>query len=269
MHQLKAVVGVRTLPELPTRVFPPQTSRCLLLRAAATAIGTRLALTRRPMASNSNVKDEAMKALESSLASTVELSKSLETKLSASESELADARAESAKLAREALELRAALAERDEQLAQLKAKAVESEAESEQSRRRLMALRQAGQEVVGKLGTAVLSAQEASAKPRPLEDILTPVATGAQPGVPETHARYRHLSGATLAPPTRCVGQARSGTWRSNCVPTSRRSSMRAPARLYGRSTWPAPFHMLPPGLLGWLRWPPRQPDDHPKAARL
>ena len=148
-----------------------------------------------------------MKALESSLASTVELSKSLETKLSASESELADARAESAKLAREALELRAALAERDEQLAQLKVKAVESEAESEQSRRRLMALRQAGQEVVGKLGTAVLSAQEASAKPRPLEDILTPVATGAQPGAPETHARYRHLSGATLAPPPVVLGR--------------------------------------------------------------
>ena len=134
-----------------------------------------------------------MKALESSLASTVELSKSLETKLSASESELADARAESAKLAREALELRAALAERDEQLAQLKVKAVESE----QSRRRLMALRQAGQEVVGKLGSAVLSAQEASAKPRPLEEILTPVATGAQPGA--QHAL--DLCGATLAPP--------------------------------------------------------------------
>ena len=222
------------------------------------------------MASNSNVKDEAMKALESSLASTVELSKSLETKLSASESELADARAESAKLSREALELRAALAERDEQLAQLKARAVESEAESEQSRRRLMALRQAGQEVVGKLGTAVLSAQEASAKPRPLEDILTPVATGAQPGVPETHARYRHLSGATLAPPTRCVGQARSGTWRSNCVPTSRRSSMRAPASCYRCSpAWPPRLdmlHMLRP-VACWVGCGRRL--DSPKAARL
>jgi hypothetical protein len=158
----------------------------------------RLEVYRRPMASTSSIKDEAMKALESSLASTVELSKSLETKLSASESELAVARAESAKLAREALELRAALAERDEQLSQLKAKAAESEAEAEQSRRRLMALRQAGQEVVGKLGTAVLSAQEASAKPRPLEEILAPLATGAQPGAP--HARYLDLSSATLAP---------------------------------------------------------------------
>ena len=27
--------------------------------------------------------------------------------------------------------------------------------------------------------------------------------------------------------------------------------------------------HAAPPGLLGWLRWPPRQPDDRPKAARL
>ena len=138
------------------------------------------------MASTASIKDEAMKALEGSLASTVELSKSLEAKLSASENNLADARAESAKLAREAQELRAALAERDEQLAQLKAKAVESEAESEKSRSRLMALLTAGQELVGKLGTAVLSAHDASAKPRPLEEIITPVATGAPPA--EAHA---------------------------------------------------------------------------------
>ena len=79
--------------------------------------------------------------------------------------------------------LRAALAERDEQLAQLKVQLgqalLESEAESEKSRSRLMALLTAGQEVVGKLGTAVLSAHDASAKPRPLEEIITPVATGA------------------------------------------------------------------------------------------
>ena len=72
------------------------------------------------MASTASIKDEAIRALEGSLASTVELNKSLEAKLSASENNLADARAESAKLALEAQELRAALAERDEQLAQLK-----------------------------------------------------------------------------------------------------------------------------------------------------
>ena len=27
--------------------------------------------------------------------------------------------------------------------------------------------------------------------------------------------------------------------------------------------------HAAPPGLLGWLRWPPRQPDHRPKAAGL
>ena len=132
-----------------------------------------------------------MRALEGSLASTVELNKSLEAKLSASENSLADARAESAKLALEAQELRAALAERDEQLAQLKVQLdqalLESKAESEKSRSRLMALLTAGQEVVGKLGTAVLSAHDASAKPRPLEEIITPVATGAPP--PDAHAR--------------------------------------------------------------------------------
>jgi len=121
-----------------------------------------------------------MKALEGSLASTVEHSKSLEAKLSAAECELVNARTESTKLAREGQELRAALAERDGTIAQLKANTMESEAESEQSRCRLMALRQAGQAVVGRLGAAVLSAQEASSKPRPLEDILIPLATGEE-----------------------------------------------------------------------------------------
>jgi len=142
-----------------------------------------------------------MRALEGSLASTVELNKSLEAKLSASENSLADARAESAKLALEAQELRAALAERDEQLAQLKVQLdqalLESKAESEKSRSRLMALLTAGQEVVGKLGTAVLSAHDASAKPRPLEEIITPVATGAPP--PEAHALSKAIG--LLSPP--------------------------------------------------------------------
>ena len=153
------------------------------------------------MASTASIKDEAMRALEGSLASTVELNKSLEAKLSASENNLADARAESAKLALEAQELRAALAERDEQLAQLKVQLdqalLESEAESEKSRSRLMALLTAGQEVVGKLGTAVLSAHDASAKPRPLEEIITPVATGAPP--PEAHALSPAIG--VLSPP--------------------------------------------------------------------
>ena len=206
-----------------------------------------------------SIKDEAMKALESSLASTVELSKSLETKLSASESELADAHAESAKFAREALELRAALAERDEQLTQLKAKAVESEAEGEQSRRRLMALRQAGQEVVGKLGSAVLSAQEASAKPRPLEEILAPVATGAQPGAP--HAL--DLCGATLAPP-RCAGEERKTEeqLRANFQAVFDACASQLLPLQSRLATAPrhAP-HAAPRGLLGWLRTPPRQPQ--------
>ena len=153
------------------------------------------------MASTASIKDEAMRALEGSLASTVELNKSLEAKLSASENSLADARAESAKLALEAQELRAALAERDEQLAQLKVQLdqalLESEAESEKSRSRLMALLTAGQELVGKLGTAVLSAHDASAKPRPLEEIITPVATGAPP--PEAHALSPAIG--VLSPP--------------------------------------------------------------------
>ena len=184
------------------------------------------------MASTASIKDEAMRALEGSLASTVELNKSLEAKLSASENNLADARAESAKLALEAQELRAALAERDEQLAQLKVQLgqalLESEAESEKSRSRLMALLTAGQEVVGKLGTAVLSAHDASAKPRPLEEIITPVATGAPP--PDAHTR----SEAIISP--FAWWQARSGGRRSSCAPTSRRYSMRAPAGCYSRA---------------------------------
>ena len=175
-----------------------------------------------------------MRALEGSLASTVELNKSLEAKLSASENSLADARAESAKLALEAQELRAALAERDEQLVQLKVQLgqalLESEAESEKSRSRLMALLTAGQELVGKLGTAVLSAHDASAKPRPLEEIITPVATGAPP--PEAHAVPSYWG--VISP--FAWWQARSGGRRSNCAPTSRRYSMRAPAGCYSRA---------------------------------
>ena len=152
------------------------------------------------MASTSSIKDEAMRALEGSLTSTLEQSKSLETKLSVTESELATVRTASAKLSREAQELRAALAERDEQLAQLKLEVAESEAESEESRRRLVALRQAGQAVVWKLGPAVLSAQEACAKPRPLEDNLIPVSTGARPSAPErTHVALTFC--ATIPPP--------------------------------------------------------------------
>lgn len=169
-----------------------------------------------------------MKALEGSLASTVEHSKSLEAKLSAAECELVNARTESTKLAREGQELRAALAERDGTIAQLKANTVESEAESEQSRCRLMALRQAGQAVVGRLGAAVLSAQEASSKPRPLEDILIPLATGARPSAPETHACHLDLFCATRR--SRAPAQARSARGRSSYAPTSKRSSMRAPA---------------------------------------
>jgi len=179
-----------------------------------------------------------MKALEGSLASTVELNKSLEAKLSASENNLADARAESAKLALEAQELRAALAERDEQLVQLKVQLgqalLESEAESEKSRSRLMALLTAGQEVVGKLGTAVLSAHDASAKPRPLEEIITPAATGAPP--PEV--RSVPSDSSVISP--FAWWQARSGGRRSNCALTSRRYSMRAPAGCHSRAPPPS-----------------------------
>ena len=89
------------------------------------------------MASTASIKDEAMRALEGSLASTVELNKSLEAKLSASENSLADARAESAKLALEAQELRAALAGRDEQLAQLKVQLDQALLESKAESRRI------------------------------------------------------------------------------------------------------------------------------------
>ena len=124
------------------------------------------------MGSTASIKDEAMKALEASLVSSIELSKSLETKLSVRDRELATARIELNKFASEAREQQAALAERDETIALLKAEAQESQAESEQTWQRLMALRQAGQDAIGRLGPAVLSAQEASAKPRPLEEAV-------------------------------------------------------------------------------------------------
>ena len=62
---------------------------------------------------------------------------------------------------------------------ELSAKAEESTAESEQAKQRLMAMRQAGQLLLGKLGVAVLSAQEMKTKARPLEEKLIPIATGA------------------------------------------------------------------------------------------
>ena len=76
-------------------------------------------------------------------------------------------------------ELRAALEERDAQIEKLSSKAEESTAESEQAKQRLMAMRQAGQLLLGKLGAAVLSAQEMKTQARPLEEKLIPIATGA------------------------------------------------------------------------------------------
>ena len=91
------------------------------------------------------IKDEAMRALEASLASSVEHRTVLETKLSASEQVLSAVRTKLNKSASEAREQRAALAERDETIAALKLKAQASEAESTQTRQRLVALRLAGQ----------------------------------------------------------------------------------------------------------------------------
>ena len=131
------------------------------------------------MASMASIRDEAMKALEGSLASTIEHNRQLEAKLSAASSELATVNAKRATETAEMHELRAALEERDAQIEKLSSKAEESTAESEQAKQRLMAMRQAGQLLLGKLGAAVLSAQEMKTQARPLEEKLIPIATGA------------------------------------------------------------------------------------------
>lgn len=134
-----------------------------------------------------SIKDAAMKALESSLQQTVERSQQLENQLNASNAELLATRAASTTTrasldtrTAEVAELRAALAERDAQLGQLRNATDESEAQRKQAQQRVVRLRAAGQELIGSLGAAVLTAQEASAKPRPLEQNLLKVPAGAE-----------------------------------------------------------------------------------------
>ena len=76
-----------------------------------------------PASNIPSIKDEAMRALEASLASSVEHRTSLEIKLSASEQVLSAVRTKLNRSAAEAREQRAALAERDEIIAALQLKA--------------------------------------------------------------------------------------------------------------------------------------------------
>tara|TARA_B100000780_G_scaffold248390_1_gene193713 strand:- start:145 stop:417 length:273 start_codon:yes stop_codon:yes gene_type:complete len=80
-----------------------------------------------PASNIPSIKDEAMRALEASLASSVEHRTSLEIKLSASEQVLSAVRTKLNRSAAEAREQRAALAERDEIIAALQLKAQASE----------------------------------------------------------------------------------------------------------------------------------------------
>lgn len=128
-----------------------------------------------------------MRALESSLQQTVERSQKLEDQLASANAELLAMRATGSTVSAtldtrtaEVGELRAALQERDAQLAQLRNATDESEAQRKQAQQRVVRLRSAGQELIGSLGAAVLTAQEASARPRPLEENLLKVPAGAE-----------------------------------------------------------------------------------------
>lgn len=128
-----------------------------------------------------------MKALESSLQQTVERTQQLENQLTTANAELLATRAASSTASAaletrtaEVAELRAELAEREAQLAQLRNATDESEAQCKQAQQRVVRMRAAGQELIGSLGAAVLTAQEASAKPRPLEQNLLKVPAGAE-----------------------------------------------------------------------------------------
>ena len=132
-----------------------------------------------------SIKDEAMRALEGSLATAVAHTTALEAQLAACQSELSAAHARAASAAAErdqsladARAAQLALAERDEKIEELSSALQKSETHAEQADSRLIRLLGAGQQLVGKAGTAVLSAQEISAKARPLEENLLPIPTG-------------------------------------------------------------------------------------------
>ncbi len=103
---------------------------CLLHGACCTRVVpfcNRLRIMWSPASNIPSIKDEAMRALEASLASSVEHRTSLEIKLSASEQVLSAVRTKLNRSAAEAREQRAALAERDEIIAALQLKAQASE----------------------------------------------------------------------------------------------------------------------------------------------
>merc|ERR1719393_421810 len=101
------------------------------------------------------IKDEAMRALESSLATAVAHTTALEARLAATTSELsvvqANAAAERDLSLADARSLRSALVERDEKIEELLATLQKSEARAEKAEEGLIQLIGAGQQLMGKV----------------------------------------------------------------------------------------------------------------------